>query len=30
MHKLDHPNCHIIYGAKCTLADGGPLILTEV
>ena len=30
MKLLDHPNCHIIHGAKCTVQDGGPLILTEV
>jgi hypothetical protein len=30
MRKLEHPNCHIVYGAKCSLPDGGPLILTEV
>jgi hypothetical protein len=30
MRKLEHPNCHVVFGAKCSLADGGPLILTEV
>ena len=30
MQALNHPNCHFLYGAKTTLEDGGPMILTEV
>eukprot|EP00960_Hanusia_phi_P076277 768537-Hanusia_phi.AAC.15 len=28
--RLDHPNCHLLLGAKTTLENGGIMLLTEI
>lgn len=30
LKSLDHPNCHFFIGAKTTIQEGGPLVLTEL